>query len=811
MAVMPFGMPGIYELLLIALMSSGVGVPLGVPPQDPDPFMTKIAPEQCIYFATWAGMAEPDAKSANETERLLAEPEVRAFAAELERAATQIGQQIAANAPNQEMGMLVAAAPVIAKALITRPTSIMVESLTAIENGFDAKGAVVVKLGDDPDHVYDALTRFLKTAPPSVARNVVIEGVDCIALQVEAKVPQLTVGLKDEYLIVAIGEGSFREVLQRSTTKQPAWLSEAMQELPVPRMSSFAYADLEAIVKLTGPMGGPDVQQLLKTMGVTSLRSAISVSGLDETGFVSRAKVTSADPDKGIGALVSAQPLTRDDLVGIPADASIALALRMDLGQVLDEGLKMLAQFEPDNAEDVRLGFDQMGRAFGIDFEDDLLASLGDVWTLHTAPSSGGLVAGWTLTVDLADAQKARDTHRQVLRVANAMFAQQQFRVPKIRQFEHGELTAYTLEIPQPEFVFAPTWCLTDNQLVVTMLPQAMKSYLNQLGAGRSLVDMPAVAEVLGQEQGPCSLSYHDVRSHFVAFYPFLQFGAQSLAHEAQRDGFDVNISALPSIRSVAPHLMPTVSSASKVEDGFESYAHSTLPGVNLGATAPVLASTMVPAIVKMRQAQQRMKSTNNLKQIALAMHNYHDVFKGFPAAHNTDEEGKPLLSWRVLVLPFLEQQALYDEFHLDEPWNSEHNRKLIARMPEVYRSPSSKADPGKTTYLGNAGKDGIFIAPREKKTRGAIGVRMRDIRDGTSNTVMVVEASDPAAVIWTKPDDFELDDKDPRRGLVGVHPGFLLAAFCDGSVQNIRLNLDADTLKALFSRAGGEPVSNWR
>src|SRR5207249_2796575 len=84
------------------------------------------------------------------------------------------------------------------------------------------------------------------------------------------------------------------------------------------------------------------------------------------------------------------------------------------------------------------------------------------------------------------------------------------------------------------------------------------------------------------------------------------------------------------------------------------------------------------------RIAGRRTVSQNNLKQIGLAMHNYHDTYRHFPPQALTDKNGKPLLSWRVAVLPFIEQDNLYRQFKLDEPWDSEHNRKLLERMPKL-------------------------------------------------------------------------------------------------------------------------------
>ena len=206
----------------------------------------------------------------------------------------------------------------------------------------------------------------------------------------------------------------------------------------------------------------------------------------------------------------------------------------------------------------------------------------------------------------------------------------------------------------------------------------------------------------------------------------------------------------------------------------------------------------MVPLAAKVRNSAQRARDANNLKQIALAMHNYFDVYKTFPAQFSSDKQGKPLLSWRVHILPFVEQEQLYRQFKLDQPWDSEHNKKLIPMMPAVYKSPFQKnVAKGKTTYLVPVGKDTIFP--------GAKGTTIRDIPDGTSNTILVVEVNDENAVTWTKPDDFKTDAKKPLAILVRPGAKGFNVAMADGSVRYIARTISMETLKAAFTRNGGE------
>ena len=159
----------------------------------------------------------------------------------------------------------------------------------------------------------------------------------------------------------------------------------------------------------------------------------------------------------------------------------------------------------------------------------------------------------------------------------------------------------------------------------------------------------------------------------------------------------------------------------------------------------------------------------------------------------------KPLLSWRVHLLPHLENGNLYEQFHLDEPWDSEHNKKLIDQMPQVYRYfMSHVGDEGKTVYLA-------VIGPGTAFERGKI-VNL-DVPDGMSNTIMLVQVSDERAVIWTKPDDWEFDPERPMDGLMGQRDdGFLVLAM-DTKAHLVKPDFDRETFKRLVIRNDGQPA----
>ncbi len=227
--------------------------------------------------------------------------------------------------------------------------------------------------------------------------------------------------------------------------------------------------------------------------------------------------------------------------------------------------------------------------------------------------------------------------------------------------------------------------------------------------------------------------------------------------------------------------------------------------GLTSIAIIGTLVGLLLPAVQAAREAARRNASMNNMKNIMLALHNYADRNGGrFPAHASYDAQGEPLLSWRVHILPELEQIELYRQFHLDEPWDSEHNLKLIPQMPEFFLDPSSAHSPeqGKTHYLGAKGPGFMFDGTAKGKHFAAI-------RDGSSNTIMILQVNDNRVATWTKPEDWELNPKHPLEGLAGsMHPGGFLVGFADAHIEYISEEIDTNIFQQLITIAGGEVIN---
>jgi hypothetical protein len=219
-------------------------------------------------------------------------------------------------------------------------------------------------------------------------------------------------------------------------------------------------------------------------------------------------------------------------------------------------------------------------------------------------------------------------------------------------------------------------------------------------------------------------------------------------------------------------------------------------------ASSSVLGSTLA-----VRSSSERTVSRNNLKSLALAMLNYEATHGRLPPQSIRGKDSTPLLSWRVALLPYLEQEALYKRFKLDEPWDSEHNKKLLPLIPRVFETARLGNLPGNvnptdlvnTRYQVFVGPGAVFDGPR--------GTPRGDVRDGSTYTLLIAEAAE--SVPWTKPQDLTFDPKGPLPKLGGLFKDGFHAATVDGAVRFIPQTIGEKSLRALITRNGGE-IIDW-
>ena len=221
----------------------------------------------------------------------------------------------------------------------------------------------------------------------------------------------------------------------------------------------------------------------------------------------------------------------------------------------------------------------------------------------------------------------------------------------------------------------------------------------------------------------------------------------------------------------------------------------------------------IMPPIARVREPAARMSGRNNLKELAIGMHNYDDFNSHLPGAnapHLDPKDGTQRfpVSWRVLLLPYIENEKLYGQYRFDEPWDGSNNILLVQQMPKVFRHPhadSEKVPAGHTHYR-------VFVSRPDAKpsaifTDGMPGPKLRDIPDGMANTILIVEAAE--AVPWTMPEVLLYDRNQPLPKLGGLFKDQFQVALADGSVRSFRSGMPDDKLRAWITKDGMEPFDD--
>ncbi|MDX1968245.1 MAG: DUF1559 domain-containing protein [Planctomycetaceae bacterium] len=216
-----------------------------------------------------------------------------------------------------------------------------------------------------------------------------------------------------------------------------------------------------------------------------------------------------------------------------------------------------------------------------------------------------------------------------------------------------------------------------------------------------------------------------------------------------------------------------------------------------------VIAAMLVPATRRSREAARRSQCKNYLKQIGLALHNYHDTYGVFPPAYTVDANGGSLHSWRTLLLPYVDQEPLYRKIDLSKAWDDPANSEAQAAIMTCYACPSTTGERSQTTYLAVVTADSCLRPSQSRK--------LAEITDGSTNTILVIEVRQDQAVHWMSPRDadeqilqnFGPDAKESHTG--GRH--VLLG---DGAARFLSQNTPPETLQALYSATGGETVGEY-
>jgi len=762
--------------------------------------LSRLTSEKHVFSLLSSGWKAPAADSKNKSEQFWAEESVQKFLQQfVEECLKQINEK---SQGSDEAKLGASTVPVLLSAAFQHPLAISLISFS-IDPTPDVNLSIVIDTESDADKVREAFQKLIDAAPkdgPDALAEETFEGVKFYRpLLGDPNLPAPKFGMYKSHLILVMGKTTAEDTLQKIfvTGKTPTWIDTSLKEAKIERPSLVWHLDAEAILKTIDPLlKDQKIRKALDASGLLALKRIDSVSGLDAVSSVSKMVIETNGPPKGLLGLIPDKPLTTGDLKGIPDNAVQASVVRFDLGQAVETIVKAAEKVEPS----VRQQYDMvssMGEGMlGFSFKNDFLKGLGDVWTTWTGARDTG--NGFLVAISVKDQKKLQKVQESLIKLATPALQQG---TAKLNDFTFRAAKGYQLDIPNlpPTLSISPTWVISRDQFIIGSTKEIVTTHLT---AATSLADNESVKAALKREPKTVMLTYRDPKPELQALIE----GAPTLQQAIQQAGGDFTIPPFPPFADVEPHLAPSVSTTVRTQNGWRTESHGVVPSLSAAspATVAVAVALLLPAVQQAREAARRTQAKNNLKEIALGLHNYESTYRSFPERVVLDKNKKPGLSWRVKILPLLGENELYQQFHLDEPWDSEHNKPLLKQMPRIFVSPNDPelSQEGKTRYMVLVSDGALFS--------GDVGPQIASITDGTSNTIMTVETTPDQAVYWTKPDDLQVNPNDVLAGLRGARMGGFHIGLADGSIRFVSDNIDVKVFKALITKAGGEPVGDF-
>ncbi|HLJ11348.1 MAG TPA: DUF1559 domain-containing protein [Planctomycetaceae bacterium] len=661
-----------------------------------------------------------------------------------------------------------------------------------------------------------------------------------------------------KHLVIAAGPGAVETALNTAAGKgaaldaSPTWKKfRAKAGFDV---ALTAWIDLAQVRNLAGGfrVGGDvakpaTVNDILEPLGLAKIGTAAIRVGFKDKALWTETTIEAPSPRTGLLAF-DTKPLKLEELPPLPAGTDGFYASRINwssLGLGLVRiGADVSRQIIPPQAPPFDAMLAGIQAQLGVDFQKDLFEPLGDIMVLYGDMRQGVFGLGSGLAISVDDARTLRATFDKLLeRLAEG--AGPDVRVESVKK---SGRTVHFLEFPGVPMMVNPALAVDDKWLIIGLYPQTVDAFLRRLDGKLERWTMPADAKAaLAELPGKyTSFTYSDPREGIrtaLSFAPIMAAGFDAMwGRRAMRFGglpvereSPISSADMPPAEVVTGPLFPNISVCTPTDNEIRWISRTSVPAIpflggagigNASVTAPVLAALLLPAVQQARVAARRTQSSNNLKQIGLALHNFHESHQHFPAGTHENEKLKPekRLSWQVDLLPFVDQAPVYNQIDFVKAWDEPPNEELLKLRITVFQNPGGADDPlakfGMTHYVGIAGlgKDGPLLDVDDKKA-GFFGynrvTRIHDVTDGTSFTIAVSEANKDlgpwgAGGLGTIRSLTKEPYVNGPDGLGGIFHGGMHVLMVDGSVRFISEKIDPRVLEALSTIAGEEPIGDF-
>lgn len=548
--------------ILLALFGAAASFPAGGSPLALDPALSAIAPEKCLWYAASAGSGIADPASSNETEQLVAEPEVKRFLGEVDEQITAaLRLSLSSDALSRALATEV---PKTLKILLTRPLALYVEELQVqADRTLNAEAALVVNAGHQKSALEASLQSLVKSASssgPQLIRETTASG-EWERVDLPPNWPEVRFGWREDYFIVAVGKATPERIVKRLRGVGPEWLAQLRSEHPIGKEMVVQYVNVAAFLESVKPLlesQNPAAWPAMENLGLTRIQAIHSVSGYDAEGCASETHLVANEGRPGLLAFLPHKRLTKDDLAIIPKDALAAVVLQLDPSDILDQTLALASEFDPRAAENLQASLWQLDSHVGFSTREEIVESLGNAWVAYLP--SGDLLLSWlnaAVAIEVKDAPALREAVDQLIGLARAEMARTEARAT-ITESEVNDQTIYKLEIEGAAVPFSPSLCITDGWLVVGLLPHAVQAAVERR-ADDSLATNAVVAPLFERDVTPAAIFYHDTPQLMRSAYPLVQIGFQMLSSQLRAQGISIDTTMLPAAETVVKHLRASV------------------------------------------------------------------------------------------------------------------------------------------------------------------------------------------------------------------------------------------------------------
>lgn len=585
------GIGSLLPLQLILLLSGG-GL-MGTPPGERDAAYENCAPQKSLVYYEWSPSVEGK-PGAPGVDGFVADPEIQEFRLKLNTLMTQLTEKVISRSP-EEAREILKDLPEVSKIIMGKSGCFYLHYVfpTDFDENTDPmaamvgiNGTIILNAERQADRLEEILCRFFTLIPEVESAP---ESLDHFQIPIKDVPFEIVVHRHGSYLIFGWGKETIQRAIDGLDGKvkglgESEEYRKAMDSIKMDRTAAVSWIDtqgaMETGTKILGPPGAI-VQGVAAMTGLSGVKSIATITGVMENQIRTRSLVMTDGKTEGILSLASGRNMLGSDLLHIPKDSDLVIALSLNHEKMLETFRSVFGSLSGNGISDFEEGLSTLEEKLGIKLEDDILAAFGDVWTFYNSPSLGGvLMTSPMITLEVENFEKAKNVYDKLIALFRQMLPETHGSMKGLglKQYEFMGHKMDVLMAPDDDFPFVPTFCLTEKLLFIAMNPQTLKAHFRLSGNNAPSFVQKLSNEIPVPSGDIFSFSYINTDRFVRLLYAAAPYVARYLVLELKREDIDVEMNDLPSIQAILPYLANSWTAAARVEHGILFESQSPLP-----------------------------------------------------------------------------------------------------------------------------------------------------------------------------------------------------------------------------------------